>query len=136
MEEKLFDPEELTEEIREMLDEFHGEFLDSAGDLIDNSVRDAVGSVLEDFTFVLPDGTQVVPRKKMRLTSPDRTKVLMCYGGLRVQTVTDTAGWWLVVQTRADSWEQLCAYPTKEQAIEALEKVGRALDENRDSFAL
>lgn len=66
----------------------------------------------------------------MRLLSPDKSKVLICYGGLRVDGTT------LIVQTRISCWEAIASYQTKEEAIAALQKVNNAIKENMDNFEL
>ena len=78
----------------------------------------------------------------MRLTSPDKTKVLLCYGGLRVEDTSKfsgthyPAGWGLAIQTRVDSWEPIFIYDSKEKAVSALEKVNKAMNDGLDSFDL
>ena len=123
-------PEEI---IQEALDKQFEELTGSLESAVEASVEKAVRNLFSEFELVLPDGTRVIPKKQLSLTSPDKTKVLLCYGGLRVD---DTglfsgdfypAGWGLTVQTRIDSWEILYVYQTKEEATAALEKVSMAI---------
>ena len=66
----------------------------------------------------------------MKLLSPDKTKLLLCYGGLRVD------GRSLIVQTRISCWETIAVYQSKEDAVEALLKVKKAMDAGAVSFEL
>ena len=56
-------------------------------------------------------------RQKTKVLSPDKKKLLICYGGLKVD------GSCLIVQTRISSWDTLYAYDSEADAIAALEKV-------------
>lgn len=126
---------ELPEEAREEWEEF----IESA---VASSVRNAVQNILADMECILPDGTHVIPKKYLRLTSPDKTKMLLCYGGLRVEDTSRFSGrhypdgWGLVVQTAADAWDMLYIYSTKDEAIAALEKVKNALDDHLETLDL
>ncbi len=114
----------------------------SMGSLTESAVENAVSKVFSEFEFILPDGTRVLPRKRMSLTSPDKTKVLICYGGLRAENTERfnssniPAGWGLSVQTGIDSWEIIFVYKTKDEAVSALEKVKNAIDNGVESLCL
>lgn len=82
------------------------------------------------FDVHLENGLVLKPRRHMRLLSPDKSKVLMCYGGLRVDETT------LVIQSRVSCWESIAKYRTKEEAIVALQKVNKAIKENLEYFEL
>lgn len=107
-------------------------------DQIDNAVACAVQNLfpealnesLSDFEFVLTDGTIVRPRQHMKLLSPDKSKLVICYGGLRVD---DCA---LMVQTRISCWENIAIYQSREEAIDALAKVKNAMESNLSVFEL
>ncbi len=111
-------------------------------DSVEAAVQNAFQNMLSELEFVTPDGTHIVPRRKMRLTGPDKTKVLICYGGLRVEDTSKfsgnhySAGWGLAIQTRVDSWELIFIYDSKEKAVSALEKVNKAMSDGLDSFDL
>lgn len=123
---------ELPEEVREEWEEF-------IECTVASSVRNAVRNILADMECILPDGTHI---NSLRLTSPDKTRVLLCYGGLRVEDTSQFSGqhypdgWGLVVQTGMDNWDMLYVYPTKDEAIAALERVKNALDDHLDALDL
>ena len=72
-------------ELKEIIGGSIGELETSIIGLLEPAVENAIRNAFSEFEFILPDGTRVIPKKKMRLTSPDKTKVLVCYGGLRVE---------------------------------------------------
>lgn len=125
-----------------LMDEMSACIEDAVENAVEDQVADAVtcalqdvlpealGECLADFEFVLPGGTVVRPRQYMKVLSPDKTKMLLCYGGLRVD------GRSLVVQTRISSWETLAVYPSREEAAEALVKVKNAMDANAETLEL
>lgn len=97
------------------------DLVDNIGDSVQASVQNAIENMLASFEFKLPDGTQVSPIKKVTVTSPDKSRMFVCYGGLRVDGTT------LQVQTRVDCWQPIHAYDNREQAVEALQKVKQAI---------
>jgi hypothetical protein len=70
----------------------------------------------------LKDGTILQMKQKMRAMTPDKKRVLICYGGMRV------VGTSLQIQTRISCWETFWNYETEEQAIAALQKMNAAID--------
>lgn len=134
--------EELEETIQNILEDQFEDFTASLEDSVESSVEKAIQNLLSRLEFVLPDGTHVIPRKQLSLTSPDQTKVLLCYGGLRVDDTNRfsgnlyPAGWGLTVQTRIDSWEIIHVYEKKDDAVAALEKVKKAIRDGLDSLDL
>lgn len=64
------------------------------------------------------------------MLSPDKTKLLLCHGGLRVEN-TD-----LMVQTGISSWENIAAYQSREEAVEALVRVKDAMENGLSIFEL
>lgn len=125
-----------------MLDEMAARIEDAVENAVEEQVTDAVTCALQDalpetlgesfadFEFVLPNGTVVRPRQYMRLLSPDKTKLLLCYGGLRVD------GCSLMVQTRVSSWEAIAVYASREEAVEALLKVKNAMDAHLETLEM
>ena len=99
-------------------------------DAVQESLPEVMGECFADFEFVLPNGTIVRPRQYMKLLSPDKTKLLLCYGGLKVDGTT------LLVQTRVSCWEAVAVYPGKDEAVEALLKVKSAMDAKQDMLEL
>ena len=55
--------------------------------------------------------------------SPDKKKVLICYGGAKV------VGSALHIQTRVSSWEDLYTYATENEAIAALQKLNAGMEQ-------
>ena len=126
----------------ELMDEMAARIEDAVENAVEDQVADAVtcavqntlpevmGECFADFEFVLPNGTIVRPRQYMKLLSPGKTKLLLCYGGLKVDGTT------LMVQTRVSSWETIAVYPSREEAIEALAKVKNAMEAHREMLEL
>ncbi len=112
----------LSERLEEMLEDVLADQIESAVACAVQDVFDeALHTSLSRFEFVLTDGTVVRPKPLMKVVSPDKSKMLLCYGGLRVDGTT------LHVQTGATIWQPLAYYGTHEEAIEALEKVKGAM---------
>lgn len=123
--------DELTSRIEDAVECAVGDQLDDAvTNAVQDALPDALGECLADFEFVLTNGTVVRPRRHMKLLAPDKSKLLLCYGGLRVDGKT------LVVQTRVSSWESIAVYQSREEAVEALVKVKNAMDAHLDMLEL
>lgn len=56
--------------------------------------------------------------------------MFVCYGGLKVDGLT------LFVQTRVDCWQPIHVYETQEEAIQALDKVKKAMMDGLDFLDL
>lgn len=130
-----FDMDELMDEMTSRIeDAVEAAVADQVEDAVTCALQDVLPEVLgecfADFEFVLPNGTVVRPRQHMKVLSPDKTKLLFCYGGLRVD------GRSLVVQTRVASWETIAVYPSREEATEALIKVKNAMDAQMETLEL
>ena len=123
--------DELSSNIEDMLEDI---LMNQVEDAVISSLQDALPEALSesltDYEFVLPNGTHVRPRQYMKVLSPDKTKLMLCYGGLRVD------GRSLIVQTRISCWETIAVYQSKEDAVEALLKVKKAMDAGAVSFEL
>ncbi len=134
--------EELSTTLEDSIEEKFEELTDSLENSVESSVENAIQNFLSKYGFILPDGTRVISQKQMSLTSPDKTKVLLCYGGLRVEDTSKFSGnyypvgWGLSIQTRIDSWDIIYIYETKDEATKALEKVKNALISGADSLDL
>ena len=125
-ENRNFDMDELIDELSERLEEMLEDAVaDQIEDAVANAVQDvfdeALHSSLSRFEFVLENGTVVRPRQLMKVVSPDKSRMLLCYGGLRVD------GKSLQVQTGATVWSEISYFETREEAIEALQKVKDAM---------
>ena len=107
---------------------------DQLEDAVTSAVQDifeeALSTSLSRFEFALADGTIIKPKQRLKLLSPDKAKMLLCYGGLRVD------GSSLIVQTGATWWDFIAFYKSREEAIEALAKVRDAMDAGVDTFEL
>lgn len=96
---------------------------ESISDSISEFFAEGLDEVLHNHPFVLKDGTTIQPRQRTKVLSPDKTRLYPCYGGLRIDGTT------LQVQTRISSWNPLCTYQTKEEAVQALLKVKNAMEQ-------
>ena len=96
---------------------------ESISDSISEFFAEGMEEVLHNHQFVFKDGTVIQPRQKTKVLSPDKTRLYPCYGGLRIDGTT------LQVQTRISSWNPLCIYKTKEEAVEALLKIKDAMEQ-------
>ncbi|MBQ2766836.1 MAG: hypothetical protein IJF49_02030 [Clostridia bacterium] len=128
-ENKNFDLDTIMDELSSRLEDMiEDALIDQIDDAVTCAVQDALpealGESFSHFEFVLSNGTIVRPRQHMKLFSPDKSKLVICYGGLRVDGST------LMVQTRISSWESIAYYQSREEAIEALAKVKNAMDSN------
>ena len=106
------------------------DLIGNIGDSVQASVQNAIENMLASFEFTLPNGVKVTPIKKLTVTSPDKTRMFVCYGGLKVDGLT------LLVQTRVDCWQPIHVYETQEEAIQALDKVKKAMMDGLDFFDL
>lgn len=111
-EEKL---EDISWELREQVQ-------DAISDNISEFFAEGIDVFLANHQFLLKDGTVIQTRPKTKVLSPDKKKLLICYGGLKVD------GFSLIVQTRISSWDTLYAYDNEADVIEALEKVKDAIE--------
>ena len=119
---KNFDIDSIIEQITSKLEDALGDIL---ADQVESAVTCAVQDVFEEalhtslsrFEFELADGTVVRPTQVAKIISPDKTKMLPCYGGFRVDGST------LIVQTSTTCWESIAVYKSKEEATDALKKV-------------
>lgn len=91
-------------------------------DAVQHALPEILGESLAHFEFQLKDGTIVRPREQTKVLSPEKDKLLCCYGGLRVD------GECLLVQTRLTCWEMIAAYPDREAAVAALNRVRSAME--------
>jgi len=121
----------LADKLDDIADEIADQMEDRIHDIVDEAVGDSITEFfsegLEQFLsnhqLVMKDGTTLQMRQKTRVMSPDKKKVLICYGGMKVDGKT------LLIQTRISCWEHICCYETERQAIEALQKVNVAIEQ-------
>ena len=125
-ENKSFDMDSFMEEL---LSKIEDTIEDILKDEVESAVTSALQAALEEasqnslsrFEFELTDGTVVRPRQLPKIISPDKTKMLPLYGGVRVD------GSSLIIQTSATGWERIASYQSKEGAVKVLEKIKEAL---------
>ncbi|MBP3568392.1 MAG: hypothetical protein J6K04_04410 [Lachnospiraceae bacterium] len=134
-ENKNFDLDSIMDELSSRLEDMiEDALIDQIDSAVTCAVQDAMPEALResfsDFEFVLKNGTIVRPKQHMKVFSPDKSKLLICYGGLRVD------GSSLMIQTRISSWENIAYYQSREQAIEALLKVKNAMESGVSTFEL
>lgn len=110
----------------ELADALECTVMDNLESAIHNALPEAFQELFSSVEFVLKDGTVVRPRQHLMLMSPDKTKYISCYGGLRVDETS--LGPSLIVQTRISSWELVARYPNKEEAVADLLKVKNAME--------
>ena len=121
--------DEIRSMIEDALENMICELRDEISECVEEAVNDNISEImieaLETFfashTFALSDGTIIQPKEHLKVLSPDKRKLLPCYGGLKVDGKT------LVIQTRISGWEALCYYPTEEEAIAALHRIKDAM---------
>ncbi len=123
--------DELSSRLEDMIEDVLTDQVDSAVTCaVQDAMPEALGESFSDFEFILKDGTVVRPRQHMKVFSPDKSKLLICYGGLRVD------GSSLMIQTGIGRWEYIAYYQSREEAIEALVKVKNAMDSGVSTFEL
>lgn len=127
-ENKDFDIESIVDELSLSLEQLIEDTLsEQIESCITCAVQDIIPEVLSEsfseFEFVLKDGTVVRPIQRMKVLSPDKSKLLVCHGGLRVD------GSSLMIQTRISCWENIAHYQSREEAVEALLRVRSAMEQ-------
>ena len=130
--------EELRGMIEDALENLKDELLEEMGESMQEAVNDSLSEIVAEaldayfssHSFALPDGAVIRPKEYLKVLSPDKRKLLSCYGGLKVDGKT------LIVQTRISSWQPLCWYATEEEAAAALIKVKDAMQAGEKYLAL
>ncbi|MBQ7355736.1 MAG: hypothetical protein IJW62_09480 [Clostridia bacterium] len=114
--------DEMEDRLREMIEDAVSEALDDQLEsVVTCAVQDAIEDALGHFEYVLPDGTQVKRGQLTYVLSPDKSKMLCCRGGLRVD------GTCLMVQAGTTCWRDIAVYSSREEAVQALDKVKNAM---------
>ncbi|MBE6634066.1 MAG: hypothetical protein E7620_06980 [Ruminococcaceae bacterium] len=133
---------ELTELLENALSdaasEIANEIIDSVSNDLVDAVSNAVADCLTGMEYHLKDGTVVIPRPRMKLMNPDKTKLILCYGGLRIGKGRLNGGeaWNLWVQTAVSSWDAIASYPDRESAAKAMRAVTEAMEQKISLFEL
>ena len=97
---------------------------DTLPNALEDILSDALNETLSNFEFVLPNGTVVRQRPRMKLLYPDKSKLISCYGGLYIHG----NGTCLMVQIEPSFWDGI-DFPTKEDALAAFDKVKNAMND-------
>ena len=140
-ENKNFDMDEILDELSAQIEDMVEDAVeDHIQDFANAELVDMMGKMVQDALdnltsngckFVLNDGTVVKTKERMRIFSPDKSRMLILYGGLRVDGTS------LMVQTGPGSnYENIAHYKTREEAIEALKKVAKAMEDGVTMFEL
>ena len=119
----------LEDKLGEILeDELEDKLEEAMCGVLPEVITEALNDYFTDHELVCPDGTIVKSGKKTKVLSPDKSKMLICYGGLKVKKEQnnhgiDTERWALWVQSRISCWDVIAAYDTKEEAITVLQQI-------------
>ena len=115
-------------------DELRGEMGEMVQEAVNDCLAEIVSEALADFfsshPFKMPDGTVLQPKERLKVLSPDKRKMLPCYGGLKIDGKT------LVIQRGISSWESLCYYATAEEAAAALLRIRDAMQKGEEYLEL
>lgn len=147
--------EKLSEsDIREMIEAAMENSSDTIAELLDERIDEAINDSISEFfsegmedfwathPLVLNDGRIVSAKQRTKVMSPDKKKVLSCYGELRVEDTSKwdgryfPRGWALSVQTRISSWDVLYVYETEKEAMDALVLVNDAINKGMSLIEL
>ncbi len=122
----------IEDAISDMKDDLTDEIEDIIEDTISNYFPEILANCLSNMEFCMKDGTIVRPvqRKRLMLVSPDKSKMLECHGGLKVDGCT------LIIQTSVNSWRDIAVYRSREEAVEALQRVKDAMLSGVEIFEL
>jgi len=124
----------IEDALEDMVDELRDEIAECVEEAVNDNISEIITEALEAFfsshTFALPDGTKIQPKERLKVLSPDKRKLLPCYGGLKVDGKT------LVIQTKISSWQGLCWYDTEEEAVAALLKIKDAMQSGENYLEL
>ena len=140
-ENKNFDMDEILDELSSQIEDMVEDAVeDHIQDFANAELVDMVGKMVQDALdnltgngckFVLNDGTVIKTKERMRIFSPDKSKMLLLYGGLRVDGTS------LMVQTGPGSnYEYIACYKTREEAIATLVRVSEAMEAGLTKFEL
>ena len=115
----------IEDAVENALDGFRDEMYEGIQEAVNDSLSEIVAEALDTYfsshSFAFPDGTFIQGKEYLKVLSPDKKKLLPCYGGLRVDGKT------LTVQTRISCWSSLCWYETEEEAAAALLRIKDAM---------
>lgn len=133
----------VMESVEDALGDVEGIVVDAVEASISSELVGAVSFALNDYfsgcNFTLPDGTVLAQRPKLKVQNPERTKLLVCYGGLRVDKYKlkgqpDRYRVW--VQTAPSSWDSIAVYDSKDEAKAAMSRIIEAMKRGEEYFDL
>ena len=113
----------LEEKLEVLADDMRDAIEEVSYDSVSEAIEEGIEQFLSDHEFKLSDGTIIQSRPMTKVMNPDKTKVLICYGGLRVD------GCSLVVQTAISRWESLYSFESPEVAVDALKTITEAMEQ-------
>ncbi len=131
--------EAVTEALEDGLSGMKDETVAEISEGLSEMVSEALAECLSALQFKLTDGTVITAKPRMKLKNSEGDKLLVCYGGLRVNKCTYNGGpegYALWVQTRISSWDIAAFYQEKADAVAALEKVRAAMESGVEFFSL
>ena len=117
--------------LQKMINDIIRESISDIEDTIEDRIEEAIQDSIND---LFPEGGPDPSKPVTKVLSPDKKKLLSCYGGLKVE---DTSRWngkvkvgfSLSVQVKPNTWEILYIYDTEKEAADALVAVNRAIQE-------
>ena len=125
----------MEDRLREMIEDSVTVALEDAvecavQDAVDGAVNNAVEEIVSRLEFLLQDGAFAGRRRYTYVLSRGKSKMLCCRGGLRVD------GTCLMIQEGLTRWSDIARYSTREEALEALDKVKNAMLEHKEIIEL
>ena len=127
--------DEMEDRLREMIEGAVTCALEDAAeyavqDAVTGAVNNAVEEIVSRLEFALQDGAFAGRRRYTYVLSRGKSKMLCCRGGLRVD------GTCLMIQEGLTRWSDIARYSTREEALEALDKVKNAMLEHKEIIEL
>ena len=125
----------MEDRLREMIEDSVTVALEDAvecavQDAVTGAINNAVEEIVSRLEFALQDGAFAGRRRYTYVLSRGKSKMLCCRGGLRVD------GTCLMIQEGLTRWSDIARYSTREEALEALDKVKNAMLEHKEIIEL
>ena len=125
----------MEDRLREMIEDSVTVALEDAveyavQDAVTGAINNAVDEIVSRLEFALQDGAFAGRRRYTYVLSRGKSKMLCCRGGLRVD------GTCLMIQEGLTRWSDIARYSTREEALEALDKVKNAMLEHKEIIEL
>ena len=125
----------MEDRLREMIEDSVTVALEDAveyavQDAVTGAINNAVDEIVSRLEFALQDGAFAGRRRYTYVLSRGKSKMLCCRGGLRVD------GTCLMIQEGLTRWSDIARYSTRDEALEALDKVKNAMLEHKEIIEL